>query len=150
MKKLVFILAMILGVSNFNYAQKISPKELPNQVANDFKSRFPEATSIKWFKEGKQIKALFSKEGTKMMAWYENNLWIKTEWCIPNNIAPSKIKEYIAKYYQGYKINEIGFIETNNSEREYEAEISKNKKDITKLIFDISGNFIRLDEQKQN
>ncbi len=148
MKSLVFSLMLVFGISNFCFAQKIESKNIPAQLSNDFKSRFPEATNTKWLKEGKHLKALFTKDGNKMVAWYDNNTWVKTEWCIPNNIAPLKIKEYISKYYNGYKINEIGFVETINSEREYEAEISKKKKNVTKLIFDISGNFIRIDEQK--
>jgi hypothetical protein len=148
MKNLVFILAIILWANNINYAQKLNPKDVPLQIANDFKGRFPEATGVKWQKEGKFLQAFFVNDGNKMVAEYDNNTWVKTKWIIPGNIAPTKIKEYVGKYYQGYKIKEIFFVDTNYSERDYEVEISKNKKDITRLIFDISCNFIRLDEQK--
>lgn len=145
MKKISLIMLAIL-LSTFAFSQK-EGKEIPPQVINDFKAKFPAATKIKWEKNKEKIEAQFINDDTKMKTEYLNNAWKKTCYAFKIDYTPQKIKDYIIQYYGLYKIKEVNFTDNNLGERLYEVEITKKKKDKITLIFDISSNFLRIENQ---
>lgn len=143
MKKIsLLMVAILIAVSAFS--QKSDGKEIPSQVLNDFKTKFPTATKVKWDKDKEKIEVEFINDETKMEVEYLNNAWKKTEWELKIDFTPQKIKDYVKQFYALYKIKEVNFTDNNAGERLYEVEIAKKKKDKLTLIFDISSNFLRL------
>lgn len=146
MRKISLIMLAIL-FSTFAFSQK-DGKEFPPQVINDFKAKFPSATKIKWNKDKEKIEAQFVNDDTKMKIEYLNNAWKKTSYTFKIDYTPQKIKDYVNQYYALYQVKEVNFTDNNLGERLYEVEIAKKKKDRIILIFDISSNFLRLENQK--
>jgi len=144
MKKISLLLFALIMALAAIAQKKGNAKEIPPQVINDFKARFPSATKVKWEKDKEIIEAEFTNEGNKMEIEYLNNTWKKTEWMLKTDYTPEKIKEYIKQFYALYKIKEVAFTDNNMGERLYEVEIAKKKKERIVLIFDISSNFLRL------
>ncbi len=145
MRKISLVMLAIL-FSTFAFSQK-EGKEIPPQVINDFKAKFPSATKIKWEKNKEKIEAQFINDDSKMEIEYLNNAWKKTSYEFKFEYTPQKIKDYIKQYYALYKIKEVNFTDNNLGERLYEVEIAKKKKDKMTLIFDINSNFLRIENQ---
>ena len=145
MKKISLLLITML-ISTVMFAQKLATSDVPAQAIADFKARFPNAEKAVWEKDNAIIKVIFTNEGNKMEVDYQNNVPMRTKWGILKEYTPQKIKDYVAKYYAGYKITDLWFIDKSSGERVNEAIIKLKKKDVKALIFDISNNFLRVDE----
>jgi hypothetical protein len=145
MKKISLLLITML-ISTVMFAQKLATTEVPAQAFADFKARFPNAEKAVWEKDNAIIKVIFMNDGNKMEIDYQNNIPMQTKWGFLKEYTPQKIKDYVAKFYAGYKITEVFFVDKSSGERVNEAIIMLKKKDTKILIFDISNNFLRIDE----
>jgi uncharacterized membrane protein YkoI len=57
-------------------------------------------------------------------------------------MLPKEVKDYVAKNYAGYKIDEASKIKMADGSAIFEAEIEKGKEEMD-LIFDEKGNFVK-------
>ncbi len=144
MKKINLFLVTML-ISTVLFAQKLAVNDVPVQVTNDLKNRFPAAEKAIWEKDNAVIKVAFINDGSKMEIAYQNNNWQYTKWIFAIDYAPQKIKDYVTQNYAAYKIKELGFLDKSGGERIYEVIITKKKKNNMTLIFDSSNNFLRID-----
>jgi hypothetical protein len=133
-------------ISTVLFAQKLAVTDVPAQVSTDLKTRFPAAEKAIWEKDNAIYKVNFINDGSKMEITYQNTTWQYTKWIMGIEYVPQKIKDYVAQYYTGDKVIALSFLDKSSGERVYEVEIAKKKKDIKKLIFDSSNNFLRIDE----
>ncbi|MBS1567677.1 MAG: PepSY-like domain-containing protein, partial [Bacteroidetes bacterium] len=69
----------------------------------------------------------------------------ETEWEIKNSELPASVSGYVKQHYKGAAIKEAAKIKKSTGEVVFEAEV--NKKD---LIFDESGKFLRVEEDKED
>ncbi len=138
MKKLIFLLAAVAGVS-FTNAQKVSEKEVPAVVKSALQKDYPNVKKVKWEKEKGNYEAGFEvKENDYSVLIDASGNIIETEVEINIDALPANIKSYITKNYPGKKIKEAAKITDNKGVVTYEAEV--NDKD---LIFDDSGKFLK-------
>ncbi len=138
MKKLIFLLAAVAGVS-FTNAQKVSEKEVPAVVKSALQKDYPNVKKVKWEKEKGNYEAGFEvKENDYSVLIDASGNIIETEVEINIDALPANIKSYITKNYPGKKIKEAAKITDNKGVVTYEAEV--NDKD---LIFDNSGKFLK-------
>lgn len=150
MKKIALLLTILLsGMINL-FAQTVEPKDLPLAVQANFKSRFPDATNVKWTKVNDVFEANFVNKEIKTEAEYsEKGEWKETSWGIPIEYTPQAIKTYITTNYPKYKIKETEIEEVYLSqEKLYAINIAK-KKDVKELYFKISGEFVKVEPEKK-
>ena len=144
MKKINLLLITML-ISTILFAQKLAINDVPAQVINELKTRFPAAEKAIWEKDNTIIKVSFINDGNKMEVAYQSNNWQQTKWIFDTEYTSQKIKDYNTQFYTGYKIKELAFLDKSSGERIYEVVITKKKKDNLILIFDASGTFLRID-----
>ncbi len=138
MKKLVFLLAAVAGVS-FANAQKVSEKEVPAVVKSALQKSHPNAKELKWEKEKGNNEAGFEVGETDYSVLIDaSGSILETEVEVSEAELPATAKAYIIKNYAGTKIKEVAKITDAKGVVTYEAEVKG--KD---LIFDTTGKFLK-------
>jgi hypothetical protein len=139
MKKLGLILLGI-GFTLSLYAQKIDANDLPLGLSKNFKMNFPEAFNIFWQKTTDGYVADFNMDDTKTKALYNayGDL-LQTQWLIPAEYLPKKIKLLVEEKYKGFKVTEsIMYKKQIETENHYKLVLTKKKVTET-LLFDMKG-----------
>jgi hypothetical protein len=140
MKKL-FMLTVALIFSASCFSQKVDEADVPDAVKSTFKVRFPAAASTAWEKEDTVYSASFLMDQAATEAEFtEKGVWMETEWEIPVQYTPKKIKSYTDSAFAGYKIAEIEIMDYPADGKLYKLEISK-KKECQELYFTLAGDF---------
>ncbi len=140
MKKLFILFAFVFIAGN-TFSQTLQEKDVPDAVKTQFKSKFPAQTATKWEFEDSLYQASFTNDGMEIEAAFDAlGTWKETEWLIPTEYAPAKIKEYIATNYAGYKIKEVCITDKPVDGKMYKAEITKKKTKVD-LVFTLAGEF---------
>ena len=141
MKKLFILFAFVFIAGN-SFCQTLLEKDIPEVVKTQFKTKFPLQTAPKWEFEDSLYEADFTSEGMEVEASFNvTGNWIETEWEIPMEYTPSKIKEYIAANYAGFKTKEVCITDKPVDGKMYQVEICKKKKETVELIFTTAGEF---------
>lgn len=140
MKKVIF--ALIVFVYTFSLsAQK---QNIPVNAKNAFSKLYPQATNVKWNKEGEsKFEASFKNEKISMSVVLDNDgKLIETETTLEVANLPEKILKFVKDNYSDHKISEAAKIVDKDGKITFEAEIAKgkNKKD---LIFSEDGQLIK-------
>lgn len=140
MKKL-FILSIAAIFASATFGQKIDESQVPEVVTKTFKARFTTAKDAKWEKEDTIYAATFlMDESTTEAEFNEKGTWLNTEWDVPVEYTPQKIKNYLDTAFAGYKIKELAVMEFPSDGKLYVVEIAK-KKACKKVYFALTGEF---------
>jgi hypothetical protein len=140
MKKL-FILSIAAIFASAAFGQKIDESQVPDLVTKTFKARFTTAKDVKWEKEDSIYEASFLMDETTTEAEFsDKGTWMNTEWTVPVQYTPQKIKNYLDTACAGYKINELNVMEFPTDGKLYVIEIAK-KKVCKKVYFALTGEF---------
>ncbi|MBN8836798.1 MAG: PepSY-like domain-containing protein [Sphingobacteriia bacterium] len=139
MKKL-FILLSFISIAFVTTAQT----KIPVTVENAFKQKFPNAQNVKWAKESKtEYEAAFTINGKKASANFNTKgEWVETEMQIDASAIPAAAVNLIKEKYALATIKEVYSIEKADGKKEYEVEITINKKS-KELFFDKDWKFIK-------
>lgn len=139
MKRLIFLLAAVAGVS-FANAQKVSEKNVPAVVKSALQKKYLHAKELKWEKEDSNYEANFylGKTNYSVLINLSGKI-VETEHEISISALLPNIHSYIARNYAGKKIKEAAKIIDANGVTTYEAEVSGRD-----LIFDQSGKFLNM------
>lgn len=114
--------------------------KIPTVVAHHFQERFPGANVKEWEKEGTLLKAEFFYNNVETEAWFTySGTWVKTETDY-HSALPEAVNNYIQSNYNGYKIDDINWVETPQ-QNYFEIELEKGKEDII-LSIKIDGTVI--------
>ncbi|NVO03090.1 MAG: PepSY-like domain-containing protein [Bacteroidetes bacterium] len=139
MKKIVLSSVLSLIIT-FSFAQKLAEKDVPDNVKNAFKAKFPEAVVLEWSKDSADTEAAFVSNEMKTEATFDGfGNWKETEWEMPTEYVPDTITGYVLKNYKDYKIKEFSMTDSPSG-KSYVVEIQK-KKDAMELYFAIAGEF---------
>ena len=140
MKKLLFILPMFFCV--FTFAQKLKEADVKPGVIQAFGKKFPDASKVKWEKEGADYEGNFTQNGVEKSVVIDTTgkiLEIESEIALKD--VPQTVKDYLAKTYADYKIKELSKLELTN-QIQYEVEVKKGK-ELWELRFNTEGKFLR-------
>lgn len=133
--KILLLIGLFMSVFAFGQGLKV-----PAAVQDAFKKLYPNATEIKWDKEGKnEYEANFKNGETKTsIVLDKKGKLTETETVIKISELPEGIAKYVEENYKGFAIIEAARIEDNKGIITFEAEISKDKvkKDV---MFDKDG-----------
>lgn len=140
MKKLFILVALIFTAGNI-FSQNLQEKDIPEVVKSQFKTKFPQQTMPKWELDDSLYQASFTSDEMKVETNFDaTGNWKETEWEIPLKYTPSKIKEYVAANYAGYKTEEVLITDKPIEGKMYLVEICK-KKETVELVFTTTGEF---------
>jgi hypothetical protein len=137
-------LVVCLFIGQWSLAQKINKADVPDAVLKTFESRMTDSLSVSWEKKDMNYFARFTKNNLHaVMQIAGNSDWILTQWDIPSEYLPKKLKDYLKEKYASYKIV--------NSKIEYKpgAEFYlvtvKRKKMVQVLRFSVKSEFIGIE-----
>jgi hypothetical protein len=124
-------------------AQSISPDQIPAEVRNAVKTKFPDAADLKWEAKTDQYKAEFKIGKRGHDVWLDKKGVIKKhKQDFPKSELPEVIRKKIETDFSGYKIDDADKIE-ENSVIFYEVDL-EGPADDRKLRFTSAG------EMKEN
>ena len=129
---IVMITQLCLGKGN--------SQDVPENVKESFKQKFPSIKKTKWDKENEsEWEAEFNMNGKKYSANFSTNgEWLETEYEIRKSDIPEKVRIIMAHNFSKYKIEEAEIAETPSG-KFYEFEIKQGKEEF-EIVFDAQGN----------
>lgn len=146
MKKLIFLIILLTAGSNFAYSQNLPEEQVPSPVKDKLYAKF-KATDVTWEMEDDIYEAEYLENGMeKSIHINSSGEVILVETQIDPVTMPLTIHNYINEVYQGAVINEAEFIEAKDANF-YGVELTYNGNTF-ELIFDETGNFLRLDNSE--
>jgi hypothetical protein len=106
----------------------------PKVVSKAFHAKFPAATAVTWDQEDDNVwEAEFQLDNKEFTASFsEAGEWMETEYSIPLDELPDSVIKTIVYYYDGYIIDEAGWMETPDFVG-YELEIEREGDPATEL-----------------
>ena len=124
MKTSILIIAAVLLISFSASGQ--SEKNVPANVATAFSQKFPDASKVKWGKEGdKEWEAEFKMNEKDYSANFDNaGAWKETEYEITVKEIPAAVKATLDKDFAGYKVAKSEVSETQEG-KIFEFALSK-------------------------
>lgn len=138
MKKTITMLTLLVGTTLMSCAQST-----PAKVTEAFKTKFPNAKSVKWEKENDtEWEAEFKLNGVDYSANFgTDGTWKETEHKIKSKDLPQAVKNTLATEFTGYEIEDAEMVETP-SFNGYEVEIEKGEETM-EVVLDKSGKVIK-------
>ena len=127
MKKNIIVLTLIILLSLSANSQTL---KVPDAVSTAFKSKFPNATNLKWGKENAtEYEAEFKLNNTNVSANFNTDgSWVETETTIPITDLPVTVSTAITKKYPGAIITMAEKTEMPGNKIIYEVAIKVNGK----------------------
>lgn len=142
LKIITFLTLLTCASATIARAQKISASRVPAAVKSSFTKTYPGINKVAWEMEKDKFEANFRKDGQEMSSLFTSNGTItESEKEIKPDELPANILPYVSKHYKGYIVKEASKIIKTDGTVNYEAEV--HGKD---LVFDVKGNFIKVDE----
>lgn len=142
LKIITFLALLTCASATIARAQKISASRVPAAVKSSFTKIYPGINKVAWEMEKDKFEANFRKDGQEMSSLFTSNGTItESEKEIKPDELPANILPYVSKHYKGYIVKEASKIIKTDGTVNYEAEV--HGKD---LVFDVKGNFIKVDE----
>lgn len=113
-------------------------KGVPQTVKDAFSKQYPQASEVKWDKEGDGFEVSFDLNEVDYSLLYdkEGNI-LETEVEIKPKELPAAAQEYLNKNYTGKKVKEYAKITDPKGVITYEAEVNG-----VDLMFDSNGTFL--------
>jgi hypothetical protein len=147
MKTSVLIISAVLIFSFSAYGQ--SEKNVPSNVATAFSQKFPDATKVKWGKEGdKEWEAEFNMNEKEYSANFDNSgVWKETEYEITAKEIPAAVRATLDKEFAGYKVAKSEVSETQDG-KIFEFALSKDKEKLEAAI-DAAGKVLTKEPVKK-
>ncbi len=119
---------------------KIKDSDVPSAVLNSFTNQYPSTKVKSWEYIDPNYLASFTYNGSSMSALFNlNGSLLETTTEILESQLPKSCTDYCAKYYTGFTIKFAARVVDAVGRVFYQAEVDK-----TLLLFDSSGNFIRI------
>jgi hypothetical protein len=138
MKKLVLMMVAAM-ITSLTFAQKMQEKDVPAPVKAALQKQYPNASEVKWDKEGEKFEASFdlNKIDNSVLFDSKGNI-LETEEEIELTQLPKEVLEYVINNYKGQNVKEAAKITDANGIVTYEAEIKG-----MDLLFASNGKFIK-------
>ena len=127
MKKKIFLLGILSAISIFSFA--LTP---PGVVLKAFRTKFPNATNVKWEKESShEYEASFMMHKAKYAANYsDKGKWLETETMLTFAKVPSEVQTAFTTGHPREKVKAASKLELAGGDVKYEIEVKKGAKTV--------------------
>ena len=142
----MFFTAMLSTASNTTTTPMAESKDadggVPKAVKDALMKAHPDATNVKWEKEGKEYEAEFKHNGKEMSVKLDaSGKILETEMEIGNAEIPQGAKDYLANTFPDYELEEAERVDAMGViSYELEIEVGETNHELT---FDANGNFVK-------
>lgn len=130
MKKIIVLLSacLLLSLAGFAQKEKVPPEEVPGPVNQAFANKFPGATDIHYQMENKDYEINFKFNGAETSANFDpTGKWLETETELKLPDLPKEVIASVNKNFTGFKLSEIGKVETPAKGVCFEMDLKKDK-----------------------
>lgn len=127
MKIKVFLLALLLTVGLFHSCDDDDNDSIsvPEAVLTAYNQKYATFRVTEWEYEWGYYKAEFRNNGAEVEAWFTaSGEWTRTETDCRPTLLPQAVQDYLTANYQGYRIDDVNFVETPTGEY-YEVELER-------------------------
>lgn len=136
MKRIVYVIALLMFVVATSHAQKLNAAKVPVAVKSAFSKTHTNVSKVSWSKENANFEAEFNLNGKKTSEVYTaTGVFVESEVELKVAELPAAVKMKL----KDQKVTEAAKITKANGSVVYEAEIKG--KD---LLFDANGNSVKL------
>lgn len=136
MKKIVYVIALLMFVVATSHAQKLNAAKVPVAVKTAFSNAHAKVSKVSWSKEDANFETEFTLNGKETSEVYTaKGVFVESEVEMKASELPAAVKLKL----KDQKITEAAKITKANGSVVYEAEIKG--KD---LLFDANGNPVKL------
>jgi hypothetical protein len=136
MKKIVYVIALLMFVVTTSHAQKLNATKVPIAVKTAFSNAHAKISKVSWSKEDANFEAEFTLNGKETSEVYTaTGVFVESEVEMKASELPAAVKLKL----KDQKVTEAAKITKANGSVVYEAEIKG--KD---LLFDANGNPVKL------
>ena len=128
MKKVITLLSICLfiGLTGFSQKEKVFPEDVPPPVNQALFTKFPGAKDIHYQMENKDYEINFKFNGTETSANFDpTGKWLETETELKLSDLPKEVIASVNKNFTGFKLSEIGKVETPAKGICYEMDLKK-------------------------
>src|SRR5471030_322955 len=113
MKKIILGFSFALLIANTSFSQKITKENVHAPVLETFKARFSIADKTEWEMDYDKYQCNFNVGNADFSATFDKDgKWLKTESLIKASALPKNIKDFIAKNFPGYKVDNTEKVDT--------------------------------------
>ena len=146
---IVFISLLLFSVtvlSQENKGKGQAAVNVPDAVANAFKTKLPDATITAWKIDGNLYIASFKDEKQQGNAEFTaDGAWYATRYPISEKELPGPVMSHFKTYYKLYKIKISEMVQEPGSQDYYYLLIKKDSPghQVTELYYTLSGKFIK-------
>lgn len=118
--------------------------DVPSNVQNTFKSKYPTATDVEWYDEedGTYAAYFYVNEQSKTANFNSTGAWTGTSTLIDNSEMPEVVSKAISTAYAGAEINSSTLVEIPNALNQYEVSIETNNTTVM-LTYDEKGELLK-------
>jgi hypothetical protein len=130
MKNIFLLLSacLLISLAGFSQKEKVPPEEVPGPVNQAFANKFPGATDLHYQMENKDYEINFKFNGIETSANFDaTGKWLETETGLKQSDLPKEVIASVSKNFAGFKLSEIGKIETLTKGICYELDLKKDK-----------------------
>ena len=125
-------------------AQKIKTSDVPENILKIYTTKLSDTVPAKWIKENDLYTAAFVKNKLHgSMVINERAEWVETQWELPVNYLPKKVREHMYANFQRQKIKYAAIVFRPGSE--YYLVSLKKKKAPVRYKYSIKAEYIGTD-----
>lgn len=123
-----------------------SSDDLPTEILNSFRSRFPKITNPTWSQDedGNYLATYMGTKGKEICVIGQSGTILQIQTIGNINLLSSNIENYVKQNHKGYKVDEFYAVKDQLTKKNYYKVIIHNKKldDQQVLWFDTAGKFV--------
>lgn len=137
----------MLAVALIAVAQPLKAqfRNIPGEVTNAFKEKYPEATDVSWNDKVTSFQASFALDGHRYEARFKKDgKWEETEKAINFEDLPMAVQEaFNASEYKKWNLRTVAYIENSVGGKEYRIYVKNDTVKRKYLYYGEDGKFLR-------
>ena len=137
---IVFCSLMLAGTNAFSQF-----REVPAQVTNSFKDKYPEATDVAWDDKISSFQAKFKWNDAMYEARFnKEGVWQETEKSITMEELPASVRDaFQSTKFRDWTLQSVAMIEKSNGGTEYRIYVSNNTVKRKYLYYNEAGKLLK-------
>ena len=126
MKKIILLLAIMMGLIAGSYAQTLMPNDVPAKISKAFEKSHPKISQVEWNQDGANYKASYIVDDKNMAVVYNaSGKVMETEKEISLSQLPIAVLKYVNENFPGEVIKNKVLITSAKGRSSYEVQIQQ-------------------------
>ncbi len=141
----LFFLLLTAGILLTGHSVNAQLRNLPSQVTDSLKARYPAAVSVSWNDKISYFQAGFTIDSEKYQARFKSKgEWISTEKTISQDALPASVKDGLLKSkYADWKVKAVYILYLPGGVKQYHIPVVKSDLQKRNLLFSPEGQLLK-------